>query len=410
MQLLDCPVRNYAWGSRTALAGLRGESGPSPHPEAELWMGAHPADPSRLLESGATLLDEIAEDPVAALGQEVCERFDKQLPFLMKVLAAEEPLSLQAHPSREQAQEGFERENQRGISLDARSRNYKDDNHKPELIVALTQFSAMAGFRDPAATVAFLEELGSQRFVPYRDLLAEQPDGSGLRALFTTWITLPSSDVSELVDDLAEACVGLLGRSPRGRFSEVARNLLQLVELYPGDAGVLASTLLNHITLQPGEGIFLGAGNLHAYLHGVGVELMANSDNVLRGGLTPKHVDVPELLRVVDFEPFPLAPVAVRNAEPGGTVEQVYQAPIDEFALSRIELDATGLRHSVSHGLSRGGPQIIACTRGEVIARSGDTDIRVHAGGALWIPASDPEVILHAGTARDEVFRAVVPQ
>ncbi|WP_149360744.1 mannose-6-phosphate isomerase, class I [Lolliginicoccus suaedae] len=410
MQLLDCPVRNYAWGSRTALAGLRGEPGPSPHPEAELWMGAHPADPSRLVGSGATLLVEIAEDPVAALGQHVCERFDKQLPFLMKVLAAEEPLSIQAHPSKAQAQEGFERENQRGVPLDASSRNYKDDNHKPELLVALTQFSAMAGFRDPEATVALLEELGSPRFVPYRDLLAEQPDGSGLRALFTTWITLPSSDVAELVDDLAESCVALLGRSPRGPFAEVARNLLQLVERYPGDAGVLASILLNHITLQPGEGIFLDAGNLHAYLHGVGVELMANSDNVLRGGLTPKHVDVPELLRVVDFEPLELSPVPVRNAEPGGTAEQVYQVPIDEFALSRIELDATGLLHSVSHGLSRGGPQIIACTRGEVIARSGGEEVRVPAGGALWIPDSDPEVILHAGTARDEVFRAVVPQ
>ncbi|GGC66313.1 mannose-6-phosphate isomerase, class I [Hoyosella rhizosphaerae] len=416
MHALECAVRNYAWGSRTALAQLRGVPSPTDHPEAELWMGAHPADPARLVggdsvgvDKASTLLSLIDSDPVSELGVDVCERFDKQLPFLMKILAAEEPLSLQAHPSREQAQDGYARENSAGVKLAAHNRNYKDKNHKPELIVALTPFAAMAGFRDPHETVRLLRALDCPKLEHYCGILAGQPDSDGLRTLFTTWITLPQAQLSELLDDVTTNCIRYLSEKGGAEFAGTVKNLLQLVERYPGDAGVLAAMLLNHVTLEPGEGIFLEAGVLHAYLYGVGVELMANSDNVLRGGLTPKYVDVPELMRVVDFHPLDVTPVELRNADPGGTAERVYSTPTSEFRLSRIDLDATGLHHSVSHSIASTGPQIVVCTRGSVTATCGSSVYEIPQGGAVWVSAVDPEVVLHARTAHDQVFRALVP-
>lgn len=383
---------------------------PADHPEAELWMGAHPADSAWLREEGGrvSLVDTIAHDPAATLGSRVRAEHGDQLPFLLKVLAAEEPLSLQAHPSREQARDGFARENRAGIPLDAPHRNYKDENHKPELLVALTPFRALAGFRDPAKTVDVLKHLSGPIMKHYCDMLAEQPDSGGLRALFTTWITLPHRPLRALLDDLTDGCVRYLREDAHGPFRPVAKMLLELAEYYPGDAGVLTASLLNYAELEPGEGLYLAAGSLHAYMHGMGVEVMANSDNVLRGGMTPKHVDVAELLRVLDFSPTDALPVGVYNASPGGTAEFIYDTPAPEFQLSRIELDATGLHHSVSIGVIDAGPQILVCTHGGVTARCEGEEIEVPQGAALWVPACDREVILHAGSARSQVFRAVV--
>ncbi|WP_064440655.1 mannose-6-phosphate isomerase, class I [Hoyosella altamirensis] len=411
MRLLECPIRNYAWGSRTSLAELRGVPTPAPHPEAELWMGAHPADPAWVVSDGdrVSLIEAIGADPGATLGKRVASEHGEKLPFLLKVLAAEEPLSLQAHPSLQQAKEGFARENRAGIALGAAHRNYKDDNHKPELVVALTPFKALAGFRDPVRTAKLLTELAGPAMKPYCDMLAEQPDSAGLRALFTTWITLPQQPLRTLLDDLTDGCVRHLKGAKNGPFRREAQMLLELAEHYPGDAGVLTASLLNYAELAPGEGLYVTAGSLHAYLHGMGVEVMATSDNVLRGGMTPKHVDVAELLRVLDFSPSDALPVSVHNASPGGTAEYIYDTPAPEFRLSRIELDATGLHHSVSLGLIDPGPQILVCTRGGVTARCGSEEIDVPQGGALWVPAQDPEVILHAHTARTQVFRALVP-
>ncbi|WP_016934666.1 mannose-6-phosphate isomerase, class I, partial [Rhodococcus sp. R1101] len=306
MHRLEGAVRSYAWGSRTAIATLRGRTVPSHHPEAELWLGAHPADPARLVDSDGdehSLLDLLSAEPRRHLGDRAVGAFGPRLPFLLKLLAAEEPLSLQAHPSARQAAEGFAREEALGIPIDSPVRNYKDANHKPELVVALTRFEALAGFRDPKRTVELFEALAVPELDPYVGLLAGQPDSSGLRALFTTWITLPPPALAALLPRVLDGCVTYLatGRDGERDFVPEVRTALQLADFYPGDAGVLASLLLNRITLQPGEGLYLDAGNLHAYLHGMGVEIMANSDNVLRGGLTPKHVDVPELLRVLDF-------------------------------------------------------------------------------------------------------------
>lgn len=414
MWRLECAVRNYAWGSRTALAEIRRTALPSAHPEAEMWMGAHPGDPSFALVDGhrRSLLEILAQDADNQLGAAVGERHRGRLPFLMKLLAAEEPLSLQAHPSLAQAVEGFARENRAGVPADAPTRNYKDDNHKPELIVALTDFDALAGFRPPDRTVALLRALDVPAMRQYAGLLSAQPDAAGLRVLFTTWITLPQRSLQTLLADVVAGCVRYLeGRGQFAEFAAEARTTLELAEAYPGDSGVLAALLLNRVTLQPGQGLYLDAGNLHAYLRGTGVEIMANSDNVLRGGLTPKHVDVAELLRVVDFAPVRAVPVAMRAAQPAGRSEYVYDTPAPEFRLSRIELDATGLHHSVSIGLSNPGPQILVCTKGAARVRSGGsggTVLDLAQGEALWIPASDPEVEVHAESARAQVFRAVV--
>ncbi|MDT5130043.1 MAG: mannose-6-phosphate isomerase, partial [Mycobacterium sp.] len=299
MDLLHGAVRTYAWGSRTAIAEFTGRPSPTAHPEAELWFGAHPGDSARLeTDSGEqSLLEVIRADPEGQLGAATRERFGDALPFLAKVLAADEPLSLQAHPSAEQAMEGFAREDRLNIPVTAPTRNYRDRSHKPELIVALGPFEALAGFRPAARSVELMRALAVSDLDPFIALLSGQSEADGLRALFTTWITAPQPDLDVLVPAVLDGAVNYL-RSGETTFTAEAKTVLELGERYPGDAGVLASLLLNRITLAPGEGIYLPAGNLHAYLHGVGFEVMANSDNVLRGGLTPKHVDVPELLRV----------------------------------------------------------------------------------------------------------------
>ena len=233
------------------------------------------------------------------------------------MLAADEPLSLQAHPSAEQAAEGYRREERLGIPVNSPVRNYRDASHKPELLVALHQFEALAGFRPAAKTIELLQALAVSDLDPFIDLLNDQSDADGLRALFTTWITAPQPDIDVLVTAVLDGAISYLS-SGATEFAAEAKTVLELGERYPGDAGVLAALLLNRITLAPGEGIYLSAGNLHAYLRGVGLEVMANSDNVLRGGLTPKHVDVPELLRVLNFTPTTesqlRAPTPIRTA------------------------------------------------------------------------------------------------
>jgi len=368
-----------------------------------LWLGAHPADPARLIvdsDAPVSLLEVLDSDPGGQLGDGSVERFGSRLPFLLKLLAAEEPLSLQAHPSARQASEGFVREEALGLPLDSPIRNYKDPSHKPELVVALTRFEALAGFRDVRRTVALLGALRVPELDPYLGLLAGQPDSDGLRALFTTWITLPPTALLALLPRVLDGCVGYLtdGEGNGREFVEEVRTALQLAEFYPGDAGVLASLLLNRITLEPGQGLYLTAGNLHAYLHGVGVEIMANSDNVLRGGLTPKHVDVPELLRVLDFG---AASVPILEAEPVGPFEWRYPTPAPEFALSRVE--PTPGETAV---LVPGGPQILLCTAGGVRVECGDGGVDLSSGSSVWLSASDPEATVRATTEGAQVFRA----
>ena len=327
------------------------------------------------------------------MGKRVTEAHGDQLPFLVKLLAAAAPLSIQAHPSLEQAQEGFARENAEGIALNSPHRNYKDPNHKPELIVALTEFRALAGFRPVPDTAAFFAELGSAELDRYATLLPTDGEGD-LRALFTTLISLPHQPRVELIESVQRAAEELAQkRTAPAWMVEAAEVYLELNQAYPGDVGVLAALLLNVLTLAPGEAAFLRAGQLHAYLSGLGVEVMANSDNVLRGGLTTKHVDVPELVKVLDFGTLE-NPRAEAAASHGG-VE--FQLPVDSFAV-RV--------HSLADGetlaIDEDGPAIVLCTSGEV---RGPDGFVLSQGNGAWAPASEGEVELTAEGAA-QVFVA----
>lgn len=408
MELLRNAIRPYAWGSRTAIAELLGNPVPAPHPQAELWLGAHPADPSVLLHADGTrtsLLEAIHADPDYHLGRCCRRRWGSRLPFLLKVLAAEEPLSLQAHPSAAQAAEGFAREEARGIPRDAPQRNYPDPTHKPELICALTELHALAGFRDPARTVALFDALGTPVLAPYRAMLAAQPNAAGLRTLFTTWITLPQPAVRALLPPTLDACVALLRRGPTecggADFRPECRVVLELAEAYPGDVGVLAALLLNYVVLATGQAMYLPAGNLHTYLRGTAVEISANSDNVLRGGLTVKHIDLPELLRVLDFG---YGELRVGRGERVGPHEIAYRTPAEEFQLSRLEWTGQAPRPV---RLRSPGPQILLCTQGAVELQSPAGErVRVCRGGSVWLPAAEPEVLICPGEGQVQLFRA----
>lgn len=392
MDLLRNAVRPYAWGSRTAIADLLGRPVPTPHPEAELWLGAHPGDPSWLVREDGTeisMLQLLQSDPAHHLGRACVDRWGSRLPFMLKVLAADEPLSLQAHPSAAQAAEGFAREEAAGIPRNAPNRNYPDPTAKPELICALTEFHALAGFRDAHRTVRLLDELDVPSLRAHCGLLAEQPDHDGLRAMFTTWITLPEDCLRRTIPELLDACVRHV--RTRGEFALECRTVLELGEAYPNDAGVLASLLLNRLVLQPGEAIFLPAGNLHTYLRGIGIEILANSDNILRCGLTPKHVDVPELLRVLDFT---CGDMRVLKGESLDGNRTVYHVPVEEFELSRVDwtpAECGGVT------LDSAGPQILLCTKGTVqlsgLSPTAPTEVRLRRGDSVWLAACDPAVV-----------------
>ncbi|MFC8785062.1 mannose-6-phosphate isomerase, class I [Streptomyces nigra] len=381
MDRLDNTVRPYAWGSTTAIPRLLGVE-PTGEPQAEMWMGAHPGAPSRTARG--TLAEVIEADPERELGAGTVAKFGPRLPFLLKLLAAGAPLSLQVHPDLTQARQGYEDEERRGIPIDAGHRNYKDANHKPELICALTEFDGLCGFRDPVQAAGLLDALGVDSLKPYVDLLHARPEEAALREVLTAILTADRDAMAHTVAEAAAACTRLGGEHTP--YAGIAHH-------YPGDPGVIAAMLLNHVRLQPGEALFLGAGIPHAYLSGLGVEIMANSDNVLRCGLTPKHVDVPELLRIVRFEagdPGVLRP----EAAPDG--EEVYETPIDEFRLSRYVLP----EGTTAHDLTRATPQILLCTSGSV--RAGEHDLT--PGRSVFVPAGEKAEVSGAGT----VFRATV--
>lgn len=384
MHNLEAALRTYPWGSRTLLADLRGTTSPAPTPEAELWFGAHPAAPSTV---GGEPLDQlIGVDTRAALGERVDNAYGGQLPFLVKLLAAGEPLSIQAHPSREQAAEGFARENVQGLALDDPRRNYKDPNPKPEIIVALTPFRALAGFRPVAQTRELFAALGLER---YGAMLADDAPAESVRAVFTTLISLPTTLRHALLASVTEAAQNVSG-APEW-IIEASETFQALAQRYPGDVGPLVALMLNLITLAPGEALFLAAGQPHAYLSGLGVEVMANSDNVLRGGLTSKHVDVPELVRVLDFAPIDHPRVPIREA--GGAVE--YQLPVDEYVVSRHELREGEELFPLSDG-----PAVLLTTSGHTSC--GGVDFG--PGQAAWIPASEQPGAVTAVNGDAEVF------
>ncbi|MFD5493434.1 mannose-6-phosphate isomerase, class I [Streptomyces sp. NPDC001812] len=381
MDRLDNTIRPYAWGSTTAIAELLGVE-PTGEPQAEMWLGAHPGAPSRT--DRGTLAEVIDAAPERELGAASVAKFGPRLPFLLKLLAAGGPLSLQVHPDLDQAKEGYADEERRGVPVTAPHRNYRDANHKPELVCALTDFDGLCGFRDPRQAAELLDALGVDSLKPYVDLLRARPEDAALREVLTAILTADRDEMTRTVTETAAACERLGG--DHAPYAEIARH-------YPGDPGVIAAMLLHHVRLQPGEALYLGAGVPHAYLNGLGVEIMANSDNVLRCGLTPKHVDVPELLRIVRFEPRD--PGVLRpEAAPDG--EELYETPTDEFRLSRYVLPAGG----TTHDLTLATPQILLCTAGSV--RAGEHELS--PGTSVFVPAGEKADVSGTGT----LFRATV--
>jgi mannose-6-phosphate isomerase len=341
--------RDYAWGSTTAIASLFHRE-PSGRPEAELWFGAHPGSPARVVGSDETLVDVL---------------HGERLPFLLKILAAAAPLSLQAHPTMEQASAGFDRENAAGIPVDAPERNYKDAFHKPELIYALSEsFDALCGFRSVPETKEILSRLGEVS----APLSARLTDDSSLSPTFS-WLISRGEGVAELLDAVVARARELAAPS----FSDDLGTVVALADAYPGDPGILISLLLNRVTLSRGEVLYLPAGNIHAYLDGLGVELMAASDNVLRGGLTPKHVDVPELLDVLDFRSLPvpyLQPVEVAVGV------EVFRPDVSDFELFHAVTDSS---------LDLPGSAIAVCTAGSFTVTGESESRTVGLGEAVYI-------------------------
>jgi mannose-6-phosphate isomerase len=365
VELLDNPIRTYAWGSHVAIAAIQGRPYPTPQPEAELWMGAHPTGPSRLVVDGTPLDAAIAADPPGVLGVSIVDDYGIRLPYLMKILAASEPLSLQAHPDLVQARAGYARHDP----------NYTDPWHKPELLVAIDFFDALCGFRDPAESAALLGALGVPALKPTVDALAAAEPATALRDAVQGLLTLDESTRGPLVSAVAAACAARATEHPVYALAET------LVARYPDDVGVIVAMLLNRVRLEPGQAVWMPAGNLHAYLSGVGIEIMAASDNVLRGGLTPKPVDVGELLRILRYEVLDDPVVRPVPVAAGLTT---WSVPVRDFALYRARVDGNAV---VVPGA---GPRIVLCLRGSVRVDDGVFSITLHAGEAAFTPAGRP--------------------
>ncbi len=404
--------RDYAWGSTTAIPELLGtpETG---DPQAELWLGAHPGSPSRVLDPALTggaadLAAWIAADPATALGQ------GDTLPFLLKILAAAHPLSLQAHPTLDRAREGFERENAAGVPLAASNRNYKDALHKPEIIVALSPtFDALCGFR-PLAEVREIVDLlvmidGSQTaprwelYGPMVHLLEDsvtlhETDEQVLESV-VKWLLEGGPEVEALIGHLVRTTEKALHPAHAhltDPYTPSLETVVQLNEEYPGDPGIVISLLLNRVTLTAGQALYLPAGNVHAYLRGLGVELMAASDNVLRGGLTPKHIDVPELLDVLDFASLPVPYLVPTSPVPG---LQLFQPDVDDFVLARITVGD----EVPSVAYPPRGAAIAICVAGSVTVAGGTGSVTLSRGDAVFVTPQEGELTF---TGAGELFLA----
>ena len=383
--LLTNPVQRYAWGSVTAIPQFLGVS-PDGEPWAELWMGAHPRAPSQVSIAGVSrsLSEVIEEDPNTYLGPTFAQT--RRLPYLFKYLAAAQPLSIQCHPDDQQARTGYDREEAAGVPRGAAHRVYPDPTAKPELVVAQSTFVGLKGFRTVEDLHVQLSAFGLDALRPAPDL----PAAEAVRAAFCRLMQATASD--------QRAWLEVAVARARERQGREAQWITALSERYPGDAGALAPALLNIFCLQPGEALFLRARELHAYLEGSALELMANSDNVLRGGLTKKHVDVPELLRVLDFTPRRPEPVTAKTDDEGWLE---FETPTPQFSLRRAEVD-----DRPRHRRRRDSLEIALCTAGQVqVEVEGQEAVEIRRGQSVAIAANaGPYIVRGSG----QVYLATV--
>ena len=386
MERLTGVIQPYAWGSRTAIPDLLGTE-PTGEPQAELWLGAHPLAPS--IVDGEPLDKVVAYDPVGVVGRATVEAFGPRLPFLLKIIAAEQPLSLQAHPSRQQAEAGYAREQAAGVPRDAPHRTYRDGWPKPELLCALAETEALCGFGEPHETYQMFQRLAVDDALmlvaPLAD--ADLPAPDRLRAVFSRLLRL-GPDERTVISEIVQAAEAMQGADDLARFWRTA---CELNTYYPGDPGVLAALLMNRITLQPGDALFMPSGNLHAYLSGGGIEIMANSDNVMRGGLTPKYVNVDELLAILDFTPG-LRSLITPIEESRGVWR--YPTPAPEFALWRLEPQGEPVAVPAA-----GSGRVLLVTDGELTALSATAELDLVRGQSALLTAGEEARLTGRGTA-----------
>ncbi|MBJ9862575.1 MULTISPECIES: mannose-6-phosphate isomerase [Citrobacter] len=376
MQKLINSVQNYAWGSKTALTELYGLANPQQLPMAELWMGAHPKSSSKIEDASGqvvSLRDVIDGNQSALLGDAVAERFG-ELPFLFKVLCAAQPLSIQVHPNKRNSEIGFAKENAAGIPMDAAERNYKDPNHKPELVFALTPFLAMNAFREFSEIVSLLQPVaGAHTAIAH---FLEQPNAERLSQLFAALLSMQGEEKSRALAILKAALETQQG--------EPWQTIRLIAEFYPDDSGLFSPLLLNVVKLNPGEAMFLFAETPHAYLQGVALEVMANSDNVLRAGLTPKYIDIPELVANVKFEAKPANQLLTTPVKHGAELD--FPIPVDDFAFSLHDLSAQ------ETAIDQQSAAILFCVEGEAILRKGEQRLVLKPGESAFISAEESPV------------------
>ncbi len=370
---LDNVIQNYIWGSKSAIGELFGIENPSNEPQAEIWMGAHPNGCSKVAGTGQLLSEVITNNPNFVLGEYTAERYG-ELPYLFKVLSAAKPLSVQVHPCREKAQAGYAKENEQGIALNAANRNYKDANHKPELVYALTFYKAMNGFRKVENIISLFEGADIAALSEQLTKLKATPNSTGLRQFF--------SDVMTLSGEPKQAALTQLKRAASTKQTTVmARDAFELVnefcQDYPEDIGLFSPLLLNVVELAPGEAMFLHAETPHAYVKGTGLEIMANSDNVLRAGLTPKFMDVDELMANTTFESILEKEIKLEAYKKGNKLG--FPIPVDDFGFEVMtSLDTSAIQHVR-------GAEIVFCIQGDVTIESGTESLDLKAGESAFI-------------------------
>ncbi len=401
---LDNPIQHYDWGTPDAIPALLGIDNPGGKPCAELWMGAHPKAPSVAeTPEGRMPLDRlIARDPSTILGVRASGRFGPALPFLFKVLSAARPLSIQAHPSKLKAERGFEKENFESIPLDAPERNYRDSNHKPEMLVALEDFEGLCGFRPIPEILRLIKSVAPREYERIAGHLERNPGKVELSVLFYRFITYSANLKRDLLYYTERRIRRILEHEQDEEIRSALTWVLTLMRIYPGDVGALAPLVMNLFRLAPGQGIFIGSGQIHAYLRGTGLEIMANSDNVLRGALTAKNIDIPELLSVLSFTPEGVR--ILTPLEAGESVEE-YPSGAEEFRLDRLRLEpgSTARRRLP-------GPEILLCLEGwvtisEEAGGSGRGSLALERGGCAFVTADLRDYSL---SGNGLVFRAGV--
>jgi mannose-6-phosphate isomerase len=374
MQRLQGAIQRYDWGTIEAIPDLLGRPSDG-RPFAEYWLGAHPSAPA---EVDGQRLDDYLDGRPEVIGAVSRARFGDQLPYLVKVLSARHALSLQAHPSREQAEEGFAREEAAGVALSAPERTYRDSWPKPEILIALDEFHTLSGFRDPRHTDALFTGLGvAEQLASVIGPLTERRGAAALAEVFLDVLSLDGerAELSELV-----CAAAMQHKDDPGEIGDFARTVIELDEVFPSDPSILAALLLNRVVLQPGEAVFVRAGQMHAHLRGTGVEIMANSDNVIRGGLTAKHVDVEELIKVVGFEAEDPQITHPKTLAPG--IEH-YAADCPEFEVWRITGEITDALPGA------GSARVLLMVDGSATLSGPDDELTLNRGEAAFLAADE---------------------